>query len=169
MVFRRDLLSAFGITGLSSLLFSLSRNARAEGSQAGPDRITARKEPDMAIERFELTPELPGIPRISYVTTHGSIVYVAGITANPRRLGDVKDQTRDVLARIDSLLAEARTDKSKLLTAQVWLTDMKLFGDHNDAWNEWVDPRNAPVRACLLSPQLWRPGMLVEIMVTAAR
>ena len=123
----------------------------------------------MTIERFEITPALPGIPRISYVTTHGSIVYVAGITANPRRLGDIKEQTRDVLARIDSLLSQAGTDKSKLLTAQVWLTDMNLFSDHNDAWNEWVDPRNAPVRACLLSPQLWRPGMLVEIMVTAAR
>ena len=48
------------------------------------------------------------------------------------------------------------------------LTDMSLFGAHKYAWNEWADP-NPPARACLLSPQLWRPGLLVEIMATAAR
>ena len=58
---------------------------------------------------------------------------------------------------------------SHIPVAQVWLTDMSLFGAHNDAWNEWVDSKNTPVRACLHSPQLWRPGMLVEIMVTAAK
>lgn len=121
-----------------------------------------------AIGRFELTPSIPGIPLISNVTTHGNIAYLAGVTANPRDLGDIKDQTRKVLARIDALLAKAGTTKSKILTAQVWLTDMDSFGAHNDAWNEWVDPKNPPVRACVLSPKLWQPGMLVEIMVTAA-
>jgi len=82
--------------------------------------------------------------------------------------GDVEDQTRKILTRIDALLASVGSSKAKLLTAQVWLTDMELFGAHNGAWNEWVDPENPPVRACLLSPRLWRPGMLVEIMVSAA-
>jgi enamine deaminase RidA (YjgF/YER057c/UK114 family) len=123
----------------------------------------------MAIARYELTPAFPGIPLISYATTHGGMVYLAGVTADPRELGDVKDQTRKILARIDALLATAGTDKSKILSAQVWLTDMGLFAAHNDAWNEWVDRKSPPVRACLLSPQLWRPGMLVEIMVTAAK
>src|SRR5213075_1101445 len=78
------------------------------------------------IGRFNLTPSQSGIPLISYLTTHGNIAYVAGVTADPRDrdLGDVKDQTRKVLARIDALLAAAGTTKSKLLTAQVWLTDM---------------------------------------------
>jgi len=121
------------------------------------------------IERYELTPTYPGIPLISYSVAYGGIVHLSGITADPRRLGDVKDQTRQILARIDGLLAQAGTNKSKLLSAQVWLTDMSLFAAHNDAWNEWVDPKNPPVRACLLSPQLWRPGMLVEIMAVAAK
>jgi enamine deaminase RidA (YjgF/YER057c/UK114 family) len=121
------------------------------------------------IERYALTPLYPGIPLISYAVAHGGIVHVAGVTADPNNPGDVKDQTRQVLARIDALLAKAGTDKSKLLSAQVWLTDMGLFAAHNDAWNEWVDPKNPPVRACLLSPQLWRPGLLVEIMAVAAR
>jgi enamine deaminase RidA (YjgF/YER057c/UK114 family) len=124
---------------------------------------------NMSIERYELTPSIPGIPLISWAVVHGGIAYISGVTANPGKLGDVKDQTHQITARIDALLEKAGTDKSKLLSAQVWLTDMRLFADHNDAWNEWVDPKNPPARACLLSPQLWRPGMLVEIMVTAAK
>ncbi|HEY6176880.1 MAG TPA: RidA family protein [Kofleriaceae bacterium] len=140
------------------------------------------------IQRFEPTPVgHPGLPRIHQVVIHGDIVYLAGITllqalpvaalmalAQPGGVaaadfGDVADQTRRICARIDELLATAGTSKAKLLTAQVWLTDMKHFAAHNDAWNEWVDPDNAPVRACVVSPQLVLPGLLVEIMVTAAR
>ena len=120
-----------------------------------------------AIQRFEFTPAIPGIPRISWAVTHGDVVHTSGITGSPD--GDVAQQTREVLARIDQLLAKACTDKTKLISATVWLTDMSLFAAHNNAWNEWVDPKNPPVRACLLSPQLWRPGLLVEIMATAAR
>lgn len=90
-------------------------------------------------------------------------------TAHPVRHGDVKQQTTEVLGKIDALLAKAGTSKANLLAAQVWLTDMSLFTAHNEAWNAWVDPKNAPVRACLLSPSLWCPGLLVEIMVTAAK
>ena len=132
--------------------------------------------PDMSIERYELTPrDMPGIPRISYVIARGDTVYTAGITPfiaggdASAPVGDIKQQTRMVLAQIDKLLAKAGTDKSKLITAQVWLTDMSHFAEHNAAWNEWVDADNPPVRACLHSPQLWKAGMLVEVMVTAAR
>jgi enamine deaminase RidA (YjgF/YER057c/UK114 family) len=129
----------------------------------------------MNIERYETaepTSAAPlGIvaPIINQVTAHGGIVYVSGVTAHPARLGDVKQQTTEVLIRIDALLAKAGTSKANLLAAQVWLTDMSLFTAHNEAWNAWVDPKNAPVRACLLSPRLWYPGILVEIMVTAAK
>jgi hypothetical protein len=51
-----------------------------------------------------------------------------------------------------------------VLSAQVWLTDMAHFADHNAVWNAWLDPKNPPVRACVQAPQLWRQGMLVEII-----
>ena len=108
-------------------------------------------------------------PIISYATVCENLVYIAGITADPAHPGDVKDQTTQVLARIDRLLKLAGSDKSKLLSAQVWLTDMSLFVAHNEAWNVWVDAKSPPVRACLHSAQLWHPGLLVEIMVTAAK
>ena len=106
------------------------------------------------------------LPIISLVVVHNGIVSTCGITAEPT--GDVKVQTRKVLASIDGLLEKAGTDKSRLLTAQVWLADMQDFEEHNSVWNEWVDRKNPPVRACIQSP-LWRPNILVEIMVTAAQ
>ena len=124
----------------------------------------------MDIQRIGKSTLAPGIPVISYAAVHGGIVYLCGMTANPAGpLGDVKQQTREVLETIDGLLSAAGTSKSRLLTAQVWLTDMDDFAAHNDAWNEWVDAEHPPVRACLHSPRLWRPGLRVEIMVTAAK
>lgn len=124
----------------------------------------------MHIERIGRPATTEGVPIISFATVYGDIVYSCGVTADPRKeLGDVKQQTRDALAQIDAILKAAGTGRSKVLTAQVWLTDMSDFADHNDAWNEWVDAEHPPVRACLHSPQLWAPGLLVEIMVTAAK
>jgi enamine deaminase RidA (YjgF/YER057c/UK114 family) len=94
------------------------------------------------------------------------MVYLCGVTPEP--VGDVKTQTRQVLQQIDQLLAMAGTSKSRLVTAQVWLADMRHFAEHNDVWNEWVDQRNPPVRACVRA-DLWRPNMLVEIMVSAEK
>jgi enamine deaminase RidA (YjgF/YER057c/UK114 family) len=105
-------------------------------------------------------------PIISSAVVYGEIVYLCGVTADP--IGDITVQTRQVLQRIDDLLARAGTNKSKLLTAQVWLADMRYFRQHNLAWNEWVDPQNPPVRACVQA-ELFAPGLLVEIMATAAK
>jgi enamine deaminase RidA (YjgF/YER057c/UK114 family) len=96
---------------------------------------------------------------------HGNVAYFAGITPNPI-VGDIKTQTAQVLRRVDELLNVAGTDKSQLLSAQVWIADMRLFEDHNSVWNEWVDLANPPARACLTT-DFWRPGMLVEVMVVA--
>jgi enamine deaminase RidA (YjgF/YER057c/UK114 family) len=132
-------------------------------------------EPSMGIQRHFIQEPISGAPFvsvapiISLAAAHESIVYLCGVTADPAHPGDIKDQTKQVLDRIDRLLSRAGTDKSKLLSAQVWLTDMAHFADHNAAWNAWVDPKNPPVRACLHSPSLWQPGLLVEIMVTAAK
>jgi enamine deaminase RidA (YjgF/YER057c/UK114 family) len=152
----------------------VSTAAAILGASLSSGRAHAGDAP-MNIERYETaepTDAAPlGIvaPIINQVTAHGGIVYVSGVTAHPRRLGDVKQQTAEVLARIDALLAKAGTSKANLLAAQVWLTDMSLFTAHNEAWNAWVDPGNAPARACVLPPRLWYPGLLVEIMVTAAK
>ncbi|MGB8530424.1 MAG: RidA family protein, partial [Pseudolabrys sp.] len=89
-----------------------------------------------------------GQPIISQAVVHGNVAYFAGITPNPI-VGDIKAQTAQVVRRVDELLNLAGTDKSKLLSAQVWIADMRLFEDHNSVWNEWVDPANPPVRACL--------------------
>jgi enamine deaminase RidA (YjgF/YER057c/UK114 family) len=123
----------------------------------------------MSIKHYRvrtITDENQGQPIISQVVVHGNVVYLAGITPDLIE-GCVKAQTRQVLQRVDELLQEAGTDRSRLLSAQVWIADMRLFADHNAVWNEWVDPGSPPVRACLTT-EFWRPGMLVEVMVTAA-
>jgi len=120
----------------------------------------------MEIERHLIMDSENFKPIISRVLAHGDRVYVCGVTGDP--VGDVTAQTRQVLGLIDDLLARAGSHKSKLLTAQVWLSDMRLFRTHNLAWNEWVDPEHPPVRACVQA-ELFAPGLLVEIMVTAAR
>lgn len=126
----------------------------------------------MTIQRIGSTEGLKDVfgvkvlPVISLAVVHNGIVNTCGVTAEPT--GDVKVQTTKVLASIDGLLQKAGTDKSKLLTAYVWLADMRDFEEHNSIWNEWVDRKNPPVRFCVQSP-LWRPNILVEIMVTAAQ
>lgn len=117
------------------------------------------------ITRLGTTNGLEPLPIISSIVIHGGVVHLLGVTADPE--GDVTTQTNAILRRIDKLLEQANTDKSRLLSAQVWLTDMTLFEEHNAAWNAWVDPDNPPVRACVQAG-LWKPGLLVEIMVTAA-
>lgn len=119
----------------------------------------------MEITRFDQT-EPPG-PRMSRVVIAGDLVFVAGLTATDATL-DIQGQTREVLARIDAYLERAGTSKARLVQAQLWLTDMALFAEMNAVWNAWVDPENPPVRACVQA-QLARPGLLIEIMVTAAK
>jgi enamine deaminase RidA (YjgF/YER057c/UK114 family) len=120
----------------------------------------------MKISRHGIVERPNTFPHIAGAVVHGDTVYLQGITADPG--GDVASQTKQVLERIDALLALAGTDKSKLLSAQVWLSDIRLFEAHNVAWNAWVDRDNPPARACVRA-DLVRPGLLVEIMVTAAR
>ena len=117
------------------------------------------------IQRFGNTRDLAPLPTISQFVVHAGVVHLLGVTGRPS--GDVRTQTREVLQRIDALLDRAGTDRSKLLTAQVWLKDMDDFEEHNLEWNAWVDRDEPPVRVCVQA-ELWQPGLLVEIMVTAA-
>jgi len=102
---------------------------------------------------------------MSKVVEHNGVVYVAGTTASDNSVG-MKEQTEQVLARIDGYLATAGTDKSKLLSATVYISDMAQKPAMNEAWNAWIDPKNPPTRACV-AVELGSPSTLVEIVVTA--
>ena len=95
----------------------------------------------MSIERKEVG------PRMSQVVTHGDTVYLAGVVAKSPAGKSVGEQAKDILASIDRYLAEAGTDKTKLLTATIWLTDMASFAEMNAVWDAWVSPGNTPARA----------------------
>jgi enamine deaminase RidA (YjgF/YER057c/UK114 family) len=105
-------------------------------------------------------------PRMSQGVVHGNTVYLAGLTADDPSQ-DVKGQTQQILDKIDRLLKEAGTDKSKLLSANIWLTDIKTWADMNTVWDKWVSPGNTPARATV-EAKLAAEGLKVEIMVQAA-
>lgn len=105
--------------------------------------------------------------RMSRVVEHNGTVYLAGLTADDHS-ADIKTQTTQILTKIENYLATAGTDKSKLLSAQLWISDMALFADMNAVWDAWIDPENPPVRACVQSAMA-RPEILLEIKVIAAK
>lgn len=90
----------------------------------------------------------PGsVPGRSRAVIHDGLVFA--VATAREKSASLRDQTRDALAVLDRNLADARTDKSKLLSATVYITDMTRKPEMNDAWLEWVDPANAPMRACI--------------------
>jgi enamine deaminase RidA (YjgF/YER057c/UK114 family) len=107
-------------------------------------------------------------PRMSKAVVHGNTVYLAGIVADNAGGGSVADQTKDILSIIDGYLAKAGTDKSKLLSANIWITDMSKFNEMNAEWDAWVSPGNTPARATV-EAKLANPKYNVEIMVVAAK
>jgi enamine deaminase RidA (YjgF/YER057c/UK114 family) len=116
----------------------------------------------MTIQRFDVG------PRMSQVVVHGDTVFLAGVVANKAAGESVAKQTQEVLSIIDGHLAKAGSDKSKLLTATIYLTDMNTFAEMNAVWDGWVSAGNTPARATV-EAKLAAPRYNVEIMVTAAR
>ena len=106
-------------------------------------------------------------PRMSSAVVHGNTVYLAGLTADDTK-ADVKGQTKQILDKIDKFLKDAGSDKSKILSANIWLTDIGTWSQMNEVWDAWVVPGNAPARATV-EAKLASPGLLVEIMVQAAK
>lgn len=104
--------------------------------------------------------------RMSQIVEHGDTVYLAGQVATGET---VAAQSAGILAQIDALLAKAGTDKSKLITATIWLCSMDDFAEMNEVWDAWIDPANPPARACVESPRLATPEFRVEMMVVAAK
>ena len=105
-------------------------------------------------------------PRMSQMVIHGDTIYLAGQVASDPA-ADITTQTRQVLDKIDALLKEAGSDKSKILTAQVWLASIGNFAQMNTVWDAWVAEGNSPARACI-EARLANPNYLVEIGVIAA-
>jgi len=113
----------------------------------------------MTIKRFGVG------ARMSQAVVHNNTIYLAGQVGNPGE--SVAEQTATILAKIDQLLADTGSDKSKVLSATIWLASMDDFAEMNGVWDSWVVPGDTPTRAAGES-RLATPDYLVEIMIVAA-
>jgi len=104
---------------------------------------------------------------LSQAVVHGDTVYLAGVVAKNLD-ADVKGQTKEILGEIDRLLGKCGSDKSKILSATIWVTDIRNRAPMNEVWTAWVDTKNMPARACV-EAALADPKALVEIMVVAGK
>ena len=104
--------------------------------------------------------------RMSEAVVHGDTIYLAGQVGEPG--DDVIAQTKTALAEVEALLAQAGSDKSRILMAQIWLADMSTFAEMNAVWDEWVPQGHTPARATGES-KLATPDYKVEIIVVAAQ
>ena len=112
------------------------------------------------IQRFETG------PRMSEMTVHNGVAYLAGQVAEDAS-ADIGGQTRQVLAQVDALLAQAGSNKSRVLRAEIFLADIGDFAAMNAVWETWVVAGHTPARATVQAA-LARPEWKVEILITAA-
>ncbi len=105
--------------------------------------------------------------RMSQIVIHGDTVYLAGQVADDRD-ADIAVQTQQVLDKVDALLKEAGSDRTNILSAQVWVANIGHFAQMNEVWDAWVPEGHAPARACI-EARLASPDLLVEVGVIAAR
>jgi enamine deaminase RidA (YjgF/YER057c/UK114 family) len=103
--------------------------------------------------------------RMSEAVAYNGIVWLAGQVGKPG--GSVAQQTADCLAEVDRILAEAGTDKTRILSTQIWLADISTFGEMNAVWDTWVPAGHTPARATG-EAKLATSDYLVEVIVTAA-
>ena len=106
-------------------------------------------------------------PRMSKAVVHGHTVYLAGQVAEKALGKSVGEQTQEILELVDALLKEAGTDKTRVLSANIWLTDIGTFAEMNLAWDAWVPAGHTPARATV-EARLAAPQYKVEIAVIAA-
>ncbi|CAL8481243.1 RidA family protein [Caballeronia sp. S22] len=112
------------------------------------------------IERIDVT------PRMSKIVRHENIVYLCGQTAKGAAAGDVVHQTHEVLSRVDTLLAKAGSDRSRILTAMIFLRNIRDFAAMNEVWESWVPAGAAPARTTVQA-HLASEELLVEVTITA--
>lgn len=114
----------------------------------------------MTIQRFETG------SRMSQMVIHNDTIYLAGQVGDPE--GDITEQTRSMLAKVDKLLADAGSDKTKILQATIWVASMGDFAAMNAVWDSWVPEGHAPGRACG-EARLATPDYKVEVIIIAAK
>ena len=114
----------------------------------------------MSIERQEVG------QRMSRIVIHNDTVYLCGQVAKDASAG-IKEQTATMLEKVDALLEQAGSDRKHILSATVYVRDMKDFAGMNEVWDNWVPEGYAPARACV-EARMARPELLVEVSVTAA-
>ncbi|MDT4847573.1 Enamine/imine deaminase [compost metagenome] len=114
----------------------------------------------MSITRYETS------ARMSRVVVHNQTAYLCGQVAEDRSAG-IEEQTRSMLAKVDTLLASVGSNRQQILSATIYLKDMSLFAEMNSVWDSWVPSGFAPARACV-EAALASPELLVEISVIAA-
>lgn len=103
--------------------------------------------------------------RFATAVEHNGMVYTSGLVCNDQS-GDITAQTKETLAKIDAALEKAGSDKDHVLMVNIWIADMKLFGEMNAVWDEWVSKENMPVRACV-EAKLAGNNNLIEIAAIA--
>lgn len=108
----------------------------------------------------------PG-PRMSEAVVYNGVLYSAGIVAGRAAGQSVYEQTKDILEQLDGLLATVGSDKTRIIKANIWLSDISAFSDMNKAWEQWVVAGKTPARATV-EARLASPDYAVEIMVEAA-
>jgi enamine deaminase RidA (YjgF/YER057c/UK114 family) len=107
-------------------------------------------------------------PRMTQAVVHNGVVYISGQVAFDAPYQSIEEQARNTLSYIDKQLAAAGSDKTKLMMANIWLTDIRDYDRFNAVWDEWLDPENAPARATV-EARLAAPQYNIEISVIAAR
>jgi enamine deaminase RidA (YjgF/YER057c/UK114 family) len=105
--------------------------------------------------------------RMSRIVEHNGTLYLCGQVAKDDS-ADIRGQTRTALEKVEELLAEAGSDKTKLLSVTIYISDMANFKQMNEVWDAWVEPGQAPARACV-EARMARPELLVELSVIAAK
>lgn len=104
--------------------------------------------------------------RMSKIVIHNDTVYLCGQVAKDADAG-IREQTRTMLEKVDELLQQAGSDRQHVLSATVYIKDMKDFVQMNEVWDDWVVEGFSPARACV-EASLARPELLVEVSVIAA-
>lgn len=115
----------------------------------------------MSITRIDTT------PRMSRIVEHNSTIYLCGQTAKDATK-NIKEQTVTTLEKVEELLKKAGSDKRHILSATIYVRDMKDFSAMNEVWDDWVEEGHQPARACV-EARMARPELLVEISVIAAK